>query len=88
MTISQTNTPSHEQNTPEKAANRPAFDAVIPVTSENSETTWQKIGAAWASKGGFNLVLTALPFTPDGKQAIYLRPRQGKAVTTHATQTE
>jgi hypothetical protein len=48
----------------------------MPVTDENGATTWQKIGAAWAAKNGFNLVLTELPFTPDGKQTIYLRARQ------------
>jgi hypothetical protein len=60
----------------DKPANRPAFDAVVPLPGENGETNWQKVGAAWAAKGGFNLVLTELPFAPDGKQAIYLRPRQ------------
>ena len=77
----QTNAPSNEQTTPDKTANRPAFEAIIPLTGENGESTWQKIGAAWkAPKGnGYNLVLTELPFTPDGKQTIYLRPRQGKA---------
>ena len=66
-------------NAPDKAANRPAFQAVIPVAGENGETTWRQIGAAWPAKqqNGFNLVLTELPFVPDGKQTIYLRPRQG-----------
>jgi hypothetical protein len=67
-----------QANTPDKSANRPTYEALIPVTGENGETSWQKIGAAWtaAKQNGFNLVLTELPFVPDGKQTIYLRPRK------------
>lgn len=82
MTNSNPNT--DQSNATDKPANRPAYEAVIPVTGENGETSWQKIGAAWkAPKGnGYNLVLTELPFVPDGKQTIYLRPRQGQAAAT------
>lgn len=79
-----TNANTDQSNAPDKATNRPALEAIIPLTGENGEGTWQKIGAAWkAPKGnGYNLVLTELPFTPDGKQTIYLRPRQGQAAAT------
>ena len=37
----QTNAPTTAP-TPQKSANRPAFEAVITVTSENGDTTWKK----------------------------------------------
>lgn len=57
--------------------NRPAYDAVILSKSEDHENaTWLKVGAAWKTLDarGLNLVLSELPFSPDGRRAIYLRP--------------
>lgn len=45
-------------------SNRPAFDAYV-VDGDGKDAFWTKIGAAWPhdDKKGFNVQLTAMPFS-------------------------
>lgn len=69
----------------ENKSNRPSHIAYSVEPGKDDKNHWQKIGAAWPTKGdGLNIQLTAIPL--DGKIALRAREELEKMRAERETQ--